>query len=104
MKEGTPYIEFAIELRRLISKRGFDSPSDLYRDLQVHMKGNAPAKSTVWMAFYGVRLLPIEAVLFLNERYGFELSWRQVLPIKGVDGVERKSNQLALPGMRELKK
>lgn len=104
MKDGAPHIEFAIELRRLLKRCRFDSPSDLHRDLQAHMKGNAPAKSTVWMAFYGTRILPIEAVLFLNERYGFELSWRQVLPIKSVDGLERKTNQLSLPGMRELKK
>lgn len=103
MKSGAPYIEFAVELRRLLKKRGFESPSDLHRDLQAHMKGAAPAKSTVWMSFYGARILPAEAILFLNERYGFELSWRQVLPIKNLDGTERKSNQLRLPGMREMK-
>lgn len=104
MKNGAPHIEFALELRRLLKDRGFDSPSDLHRDLQTHMKTNAPAKSTVWMAFYGTRILPIEVVLFLKERYGFDLSWRQVLAVKNIDGTQRKSNQLALPGMRELKR
>lgn len=103
MKNGTPYIAFAVEFRAFLKKKKYASPSDFHRDLVAHMKKEAPSKSAVWAAFYGVRALPLEVVLFMVDRYGFEIDWRNVLPVRDLDGAILKSNQLSLPGMREMR-
>lgn len=103
MKTGTPYVEFAVKFRGLLKKRKFSSPSAFHADLVIHMGKRAPSLSAVWMAFYGARALPVEAILFMIDRYGFEVDWHEVLPIKSVNGATMKTNQMMLPGMRELK-
>lgn len=104
MKCGTPHIEFALRFRSFLEAKGFDSPSQFHRDLLANMGKHAPALSTVWGAFYGTRLLPLETLLFLQSRYGLKIGWREVLPTRNLAGVETKTNQLALPGMREIKR
>lgn len=103
MKIGAPYITFATHFRAFLKKKRYASPSDFHKDLQSNMGKNAPSLSSIWAAFYGARALPLEAILFMADRYGFEIDWRDVLPIRNLDGAVMKSNQLALPGMRELK-
>ena len=103
MKGGVTYVEFVMAFRAFLKKRKYASPSDFHADLRRHMKKAAPSLSAIWMAFYGARSLPPEVILFMIDRYGFEIDWHQVLPIRNQDGTVSKTNQLALPGMRELK-
>jgi hypothetical protein len=101
--KGVPYYAFAVVFRRFLEDHDFASPSSFWRDLKIHMDDKAPSESSVWAAFYGHRLLPVEALLFMQERYKFRVRWREASPVK-IDGAERKQNQLSLPGMRELKR
>lgn len=103
MKIGAPYVTFATVFRVFLKKKKFQSPSEFHRDLSLHMGKKAPSLSTIWMAFYGARILPLETILFMRDRYDFELDWQDVLPVRDLSGVQLKQVQLALPGMRELK-
>lgn len=104
MRIGTPYIEFAVIFRAFLKKRKYASPNDFYRDLVLHMGQHAPSRSAIWMAFYGTRALPLDSILFMIDRYSFEVDWRSVLPTRNLSGALMKANQLSLPGMREIKK
>ncbi len=105
MRIGAPYVAFATTFRAFLRRKKFASPSDFYRDLVENMGvKNAPSLSSVWMAFYGARAFPIQAVVFMIDRYGFEVDWRDVMPIRNLDGTTTKTNQLSLPGMREIKR
>lgn len=103
MKISARYIEFAMKFRSFLEEKDYHSPSDFHRDLVLHMGNSAPSLSSIWKAFYGARLLPMEVIFFMSQRYGFKISWRQVLPIKNTNGQTLKNTQMALPGMRELK-
>jgi len=104
MKISANYVSFASVFRSFLKKKKYASPSDFHRDLVVSMGKKAPSLSTVWMAFYGARTLPLETILFIKDRYEFEVDWQDVLPIKNLEGLELKKAQLTLPGMRELKR
>lgn len=104
MKIGAPFIAYAVIFREFLEKKGFDSPSALWRELKVHMKKDAPSESSVWGAFYGTRKLPEEATKFLEQRYGFSIGWQNLCKARDASGERKKSNQLSLPGMRELKR
>lgn len=103
MTVGAIHYQAAVHFRRFLEDRGFHSPSDFHRDLVNSMGKYAPSLSSVWGAFYGERLLPLETILFMRERYGFKLTWRDVLPTRTKEGVHQKRNQLSLPGMRDIK-
>lgn len=103
MKCGAPYMSFAVFFRRFLEDHGYASPNDFHRDLEGSMGEHAPKYSTVWMAFYGARLLPLETILFMRERYGFKVKWQECLATRNLEGIEQKTNQMTLPGMRELK-
>lgn len=62
----------------------------------------APAPQTFYMAVYGVRPLPTEVILFLMERYGFEISFDECFNAMNVQGARVKSNDVRMPRMREL--
>lgn len=104
MKIGVPFFQFAIKFRSFLEDKGFDSPSRFHRDLMVEMGKDAPSQSTIWAAFYGVRTLPAEVIVFMRERYGFKISWRDLIQVRNLNGISMKTNQLSLPGMRELHK
>lgn len=104
MAKGAPYIEFAILFRQFLKTHAYETPMELHRDLQANMRDLAPSVSTVYAAVYGHRVLPLETILFMQERYGFGIGWRQVLPVKNLDGAYVKSPQLTLPTMREMKR
>lgn len=104
MKTGTPHFQAAVHFRRFLEDKEFRSPSEFHRDLVGTMGKYAPSLSTIWMAFYGARLLPLETLLFMRERYGFKMTWRDALPTRNAEGVDLKRNQLSLPGMREIKR
>lgn len=103
MKIGAPFIQFALKFRDFLESHGL-IPTTFHADLRFHMKDSAPSLSTVYMAFYGQRLLPLETLLFMEQRYGFKVKWRDVLPVRNLDGAAMKTAQLALPGLRELKR
>jgi hypothetical protein len=56
------------------------------------------------MVFYGQRVFRSHILLYMAERYGFRVGWRATLSAKDTNGVRKKTNQLALPGMRELRR
>lgn len=103
MTVGAIHYQAAVHFRRFLDDKGFRSPSEFHRDLVSSMGKYAPSLSTVWGAFYGERLLPIETILFMRERYEFKLTWRDVLPTRSKEGADHKRNQLSLPGMREIR-
>lgn len=103
MKKGAPYIAFACVLREFLRSNNYASPGELHRDLKLMMGRYAPSASSVWMSFYGERLLPLEAILYMQQRLGFKCVWSETLSTESPSGASLSSNQLALPGMRELK-
>lgn len=102
-KRGAPYIAFACALREFMRLKNYDNPTELHRDLSLMMGRYAPSSSSVWMSFYGERLLPAETLLFMQERFGFKCKWSELLSTEKPRGAAQSSNQLALPGMRELR-
>lgn len=103
MKIAAPYIQFALKFRAFLDEHGF-SVTTFHDDLRLHMREAAPSLSTVYMAFYGQRLLPLDAILFMQKRYKFAIDWREIRPVKNLQGAAMKSPQLALPGIREMKR
>jgi hypothetical protein len=102
MKSGAPYVQFATKLLDFLEDHDL-TPMGFHNDLRMHMGADAPSSSTVYMTLRGQRLLPMEVVLFMQERYGFKLKWRYVLPLKNKAGARVKSNDLTLPFMREVR-
>lgn len=102
MKSGAPYVQFATKLLDFLEVHDL-SPMAFHNDLRMHMGADALSSSTIYMALRGQRLLPMEVVLFMQERYGFKLKWRHVLPLKNKSGARVKMNDLMLPGIREVK-
>lgn len=100
MKIGAPFIQFAVKFRDFLEQHGF-TPSTFHADVRYHMGKDACSLSTVYGAFYGQRMLPAEVLLFMLQRYGFKLKWQEIMPVK-VGGVVTKTNQMSLPGLREL--
>ncbi len=100
MKIGAPFIQFAVKFRDFLDGHGLN-PSTFHADLRYHMGKDACSLSTVYGAFYGQRLLPMEVLLFMQQRYGFKVKWQEIIPAK-VNGISTKTNQMSLPGLREL--
>ena len=98
---SAPYVPFATKLLDFLEDKEL-SPMAFHNDLRMHMGADAPSSSTVYMCLRGQRLLPMEAVLFMQERYGFKCRWRHVLPMKNKEGARVKANDLLLPGMKEI--
>lgn len=102
MKIGAPFIQFAVKFRDFLDGHGLN-PSTFHADVRYHMGKDACSLSTVYGAFYGQRMLPMEVLLFMQQRYQFKVKWQEVMAVK-VNGISVKSNQLALPGLREMKR
>lgn len=100
MKIGAPFIQFAVKFRDFLDDHGFN-PSTFHADLRYHMGKDACSLSTVYGAFYGQRMLPMEVIIFMQQRYSFKIKWQETLPVK-VNGLTSKTNQMSLPGIREL--
>ena len=103
MKIGAPFIQFAVKFRDFLDSHGLN-PSTFHADLRYHMGKDACSLSTVYGVFYGQRMMPLEVLSFMVERYGFKYKWRDTLPVKRIDGASVKTNQMALPGLRELQR
>lgn len=103
MKVGSPYIQFASIFRKFMEDRGYDGPSEFYRDLVMGMGKSAPSKSEVYMVFYGARLFKQSVLAFMAERYGFKVKWTALEPVRTVDGKVLKTNSMALQGMLEMR-
>lgn len=102
--KGAPYIEFAVRFRQFLEDRDFRNPSEFHRAMVTSMGKEAPSLSEVYMVFYGQRVFRSHILLYMSERYGFRVGWRATLSAKDTNGVRKKTNQLALPGMREIKR
>lgn len=100
-KVGAPYLQFALRFRDFLESHDLN-PTGFHSELVFHMRKNAPSLSTVYAAFYGNRPLPFEVILFMQERLGFKLKWRDAIPVRNIEGGEVKRVQYTLPGLREL--
>lgn len=109
MRSGAPFLQFALKFRTFLDEHGFMEGEsyrlDLFHDdLRLQMGKKACALKTVYAAFYGTRTLPMEVVLFMKERFGWKVKWRDTLPVENLQGVPMKTAQMSLPGLRELKR
>jgi hypothetical protein len=67
---------------------------DFQRDIELMLGEYAPSKSATWMAFYGQRALPLETILFMQQRFGFKIEWQDAYPTTDKSGSFQKHNQL----------
>jgi hypothetical protein len=103
VKGGAPYFQSALNIRNFMEEKGINEVTRLHRFIEAGMEDDAPKYSTVYMAWAGARPLPLEAVLYLTP-FGLKMKWRDAVLPKNTNGMKQKTNQLALPGMRELKR
>jgi hypothetical protein len=101
--KGAPFFEFAVRFRQFLEERDFDGPSEFHRHLRSIMGKDSPSLSEIYMVFYGQRVFRSHILLFMAERYGFKVGWRTTLPVLDVNGNRKKTNQLALPGIRDIR-
>jgi hypothetical protein len=103
VKCGAPYFQSALSIRNFMDEKGLEGVTTLHRFIEAGMGSDSPKYTTVYMAWAGARPLPLEAVLYLQP-FGLRMKWRDAVFPKTVKGVTVKTSQLALPGMRELKR
>lgn len=103
---GAPYLQLAIALQSFLKKkRNVLTLSKIISDVRDEWnkkKQRPPAPQTFYMAVYGVRPLPTEVILFMMERYGFEIGFDEVFNAMNREGAPVKSNDVRMPRMREL--
>jgi hypothetical protein len=103
---GAPYLQLAIALQSFLKKkRNAITLAQVIRDVRDEwQKRNQrpPAPQTFYMAVYGVRPLPVEVILFMVERYGFEIGFDDCFNSMNAQGARVKSNDVRMPRMREL--
>lgn len=104
---GAPYYLLGGVLQSFLKKK---APSGLtlakiIRDVHEEWekrKQPPPAPQTFYMAVYGIRPLPVEVVLFLIARYGFEVRFDECFGARNIKGQNVKTNDVRMPRMREL--
>ena len=105
---GAPYYQLGGVLQAFLKlkkrKTGL-TLAQIIRDVHeewAKRKQKAPAPQTFYMAVYGARPLPLEVVLFMIDRYGFEINFDECFNAMNSDGASVKSNDVRMPRMREL--
>jgi hypothetical protein len=86
-----------------MEEKGIVEVTALHKFIEGGMGDDSPKYTTVYMAWAGARPMPLEAVLYL-QLFGLRMKWRDAVLPKDKNGIQQKTNQLALPGMRELKR
>lgn len=105
MNPGAPYLKLAMALERFY-KRTKMTPTDVWNGVRIEWKKHGqrpPSRQVFYMSRYGLRPLPLEVVLFMKERWGFEVEYEDTFPMMNLDGVRVKSNNIRLPRQSELK-
>lgn len=105
-EEGAPYVEFACWFREFMKKHGFDSPADVHRvavgDFRKWKKPR-PGPSQFWESFYGTGTLSKPVLAWCALRFRAMPNPIALFPIMDKEGKILKTNNVRLPGQREMK-
>lgn len=104
---GAPYFQLSGVLQAFLKKKAKSglTLAKIIRDVQEEWRKRnqtPPAPQTFYMAVYGVRPLPTEVILFMIDRYGFEVTFDECFNAMNQQGIRIKANDVRMPRMREL--
>jgi len=104
---GAPYYLLSGALQFFLKKKAKSglTLAKIIRDVREEWEKRnqtPPAPQTFYMAVYGVRPLPPEIILFLIDRYHFEISFDECFNAMNAQGARVKNNDVRMPRMREL--
>lgn len=104
---GAPYFQLSGALQAFLKKKARSglTLAKIIRDIQEEWRKRMqtpPAAQTFYMAVYGVRPLPTEVILFMMDRYAFEVTFDECFNAMNQEGARVKANDVRMPRMREL--
>lgn len=103
---SVPYLDYCISFRDFLTKNGWPGPREFWKDVSLEMRAAGSdgfSEAAAWAAFYGWKKLPDNADAFCRKRHGFGPDWKSYESRRNYQGIKTKTNQMVLPGMRELK-
>jgi hypothetical protein len=105
---GAPYYQLGGVLQAFLKEKGRKTGltlAQIIRDVHEEWgkrKQRPPVPQTFYQAVYGVRPLPLEVVLFMIDRYGFQITFDDCFNAMNREGARVKANDVRMPRMREL--
>ena len=100
---GAPYLRFAIHFDSFLKKKKLTIPA-LHKDISEEWKRRKqrpPSQQIFYMARWGIRLLPLEIILFLKDRYSFEIGFDDCFSMMNTGGVRTKTNGVRIPRQKD---
>ena len=101
---GAPYIKFALVYDKFLRKTKM-TPTDVWKSVSEEWRrhGQKPySRQLFYMARYGLRALPGDVCLFLNDRHGAGITFDDLYTTHNLDNEPVKKNGVRLPRQKEL--